>query len=64
MAGDLAERLEEIHAEAIKDIRGKLVNTTNHDLELLLEWDKGPLPFIRIAAEQILAERKAREQSK
>jgi hypothetical protein len=62
MAGDLAERLEEIHAEAIKDIRGKLVNTTNHDLEILTEGNWGGM--LKYVAEQILAERKAREQSK
>jgi hypothetical protein len=61
MAGDLAERLEEIHAEAIKDIRGKLVNTTNHDLEILTEGNWGGM--LKYVAEQILAERKAREQS-
>jgi hypothetical protein len=62
MAGDLAERLEEIHAEAIKDIRGKLVNTTNHDLEILTEGNWGGM--LKYVAEQILAERKAREQIK
>jgi hypothetical protein len=62
MAGDLAERLDAIHAEAIKDIRGKLVNTTNHDLEILTEGNWGGM--LKYVAEQILAERKAREQSK
>ncbi len=62
MAGDLAERIEAIHAEAIKNIRGKLVNTTNHDLEILTEGNWGGI--LKYVAEQILAERKAREQSK
>jgi hypothetical protein len=57
MAGDLAERIEAIHAEAIKDIRGKLVNTTNHDLEILTEGNWGGM--LKYVAEQILAERKA-----
>ena len=62
MAGDLAERIEAIHAEAIKDIRGKLVNTTNHDLEILTEGNWGGM--LKYVAEQILAERKATGESK
>jgi hypothetical protein len=61
MAGDLAERIEAIHAEAIKDIRGKLVNTTNHDLEILTEGNWGGM--LKYVAEQILAERKATGES-
>jgi aryl-phospho-beta-D-glucosidase BglC (GH1 family) len=57
----LAERLDAIHAEAIKDIRSKLVNTTNHDLELLTTGNWGGIT--KYVAEQILAERKATEAS-
>jgi hypothetical protein len=64
MTGDLTERIEAIHAEAMADLRSKLVDVTDHDLELLLERDKSPLPLMRTVAEQILAERKAQEQSK
>lgn len=62
MSGDLTERIKAIHAEAMADIRTNLVNTSNHDLELLLERDKSPLPLMRTVAEQILAERKEMEE--
>lgn len=60
MSGDLTERIKAIHAEAIADIRTKLVNTTNHDLELLTTGNWGGMT--KHVAEQILAERKAMEQ--
>jgi hypothetical protein len=61
-ASDFGERIKAIEAEAIKDIRGKLVNTTNHDLEILTEGNWGGM--LKYVAEQILAERKATEASK
>lgn len=62
MTGDLTERIEAIHAEAMADLRSKLVNTTNHDLELLTTSNWGGMT--KHVAEQILAERAALEQSK
>jgi len=52
----LTERIKAIEAEAIKDIRGKLVNATYHDLELLTTGNWGGIT--KYVAEQILAERK------
>ena len=62
MTGDLTERIEAIHAEAIEDIWGKLADVTDHDLELLTTGNWGGMT--KHVAEQILAERKAMEQSK
>lgn len=62
MTGDLTERIEAIHAEAIEDIRGKLAGATDHDLELLTTGNWGGMT--KHVAEQILAERKTQEQSK
>jgi hypothetical protein len=56
MAGDLTERLNTIHAEAIEDIRGNLINSSDHDLELLTVGNWGGIT--KHVAEQILAERK------
>jgi len=61
MTKTLTERLEAIHAEAIKNIRGNLVGTTDHDLELLATGNWGGIT--KHVAEQILAERKATEAS-
>ena len=61
MTGDLTKRLEAIHAEAMEYIRGLLVTTTDHDLELLAAGNWGGMT--KHVAEQILAERKALEQS-
>ena len=62
MKSDLAERLGVIHAEAIEYIRGLLVTTTDHDLELLTTGNWGRMT--KYVAEQILAERAALGQSK
>ena len=61
MTGDLTERLETIHAEAMARIRGMLVTTTDHDLELLTTGNWGGMT--KHVAEQILAERKAQGQN-
>ena len=63
MTGGLTERLEAIHAEAMEHIRGMLVTTTDHDLELLTTGNWGGMT--KHVAEQILADRAAlRDQSK
>lgn len=62
MTGDLTERIEAIHAEAIEDIRGKLADATDRDLELLATGNWGGMT--KHVAEQILAERREeREQA-
>lgn len=62
MTGDLTERIKVIHAEAMADLRSKLADVTDHDLELLTTGNWGGMT--KHVAEQILAERKAMEQSK
>jgi hypothetical protein len=57
MMETLAERIKAIEAEAMESIRGNLVRTTDHDLELLATGNWGGIT--KYVAEQILAERKA-----
>ena len=60
MTGNLTEHLEAINAEAMEYIRSLLVTTTDHDLELLTTGNWGGMT--KHVAEQILAEREAKEQ--
>ncbi len=57
MADDFGERIKAIEAKAIEDIRGNLINSSDHDLELLTVGNWGGI--LKYVAEQILAERKA-----
>ena len=58
---DFGERIKAIEAKAMKDIRGNLINSSDHDLEILTEGNWGGM--LKYVAEQILAERKATGES-
>jgi hypothetical protein len=56
MTDDFGERIKEIETKAMEKIRGNLINSSDHDLEILAEGNWGGM--LKYVAEQILTERK------